>query len=94
MPFTSVSVPPTPDVSASGNEGIFETFRGSVSFVALLEVLHQDGHDHIDEHELRDEHEDDEKTRCKNRVHAAVSLTVIIGVAIVTKSVLRASFKN
>jgi len=51
-------------------------------------VLHQHCDDDVDEHELRHEHEDDEKHRSDHWTHAAVANAVVVCVAIISQRVL------
>ncbi len=48
----------------------------------FLEVLHQHSHDHVDEHELGHQDEDDEKQRSNNGRYAAVGQALRVGITV------------
>ena len=60
----------------------------SYLFVRLLEVFHEDGHDHVDEHKLGHQDENDEKDGRDDAGHAAVADAVGRRIAVFSQSVL------
>jgi len=60
----------------------------SILRFTYLEVLHQDGHDDIDEYKLRHEDEDDKKHWSDERADTTVANAVIACVAVISQRVL------
>ena len=55
--------------------------------VRLLQVLHEDGHHHVDQDELGHKDEHDEEERSDVLVDAAVAETIVRGVALLPQGV-------
>lgn len=58
-------------------------------FVALLQVFHEHGHHHVNQHKLGHEHEHHEEDGRHKGVEAAVLDAVRVGVALVPQGVLK-----
>lgn len=62
--------------------------RSIASTSAHLQVLHQHGHHHVDEHELRHQHEDHEVERRDEGADATVAHALLARVTILAQRVL------